>query len=344
MNILHIITGLGMGGAERVVLDLSTQYKKSQHNVYVISLSRKNDLVTLFDNRGIDVLICDLSHPVLFFQKVRQIISFIKTHNINTVHLHLAHPVLLSPFIFLFTNVKTVFTSHSFDIGSKWREFYVWALKPFRHADILFSESQNKFFYKKKKQIIPNGIDVSLYDVNVEKENIFTFIAVGRLEKVKNHTVLIDLMYQLINVHGIDCKLQIVGDGILKEEIQAKTDSLNLNSNIELLGMRTDVNILMNKVHCLLMPSLWEGLPIVLLEAAASGLPIIASNVGSISTFLDENNSYICELHDFEKKMICVVNEYETALKKANVLHKKLIRNYSIESIAAQHIQLYIKL
>jgi glycosyltransferase involved in cell wall biosynthesis len=344
MNILHIITGLGIGGAERVVLDLSTQYKKSHHNVYVISLSKRNDLAFMFQKTGINPVICDFSKPILFLQKVKEIVSFIKRNNITIVHLHLAHPILLSPFIYLLTNAKIVFTSHSFNIGSKYREIYVWILKPFRHADILFSESQDKFFYKKRKQIVPNGIDVSVYNMDIEKENIFTFLAVGRLEKVKNHIVLIDLIYQLINVHGINCKLQIAGDGILKEEIQSKIDLLNLNCNIELLGVRTDMNVLMNKAHCLLMPSLWEGLPVVLLEAAASKLPIISSNVGSIPTFLNESNSYMTDICNFKENMIKAINEYETALEKADSLYEKLVKNYSLEQIANQYLLLYTNL
>jgi glycosyltransferase involved in cell wall biosynthesis len=241
----------------------------------------------------------------------------------------------------MFTKAKIVFTSHSFDIGGKWREFYVWIFKSFRHVDILFSESQNNFFYKKNRRIIPNGIDITKYNMNVEKENVFTFIAVGRLEKVKNHIVLIDLMYRLINTHNVKCKLQIVGDGILRKDIQNKIYALDLKDSIELLGVRNDINLLMNKSHCLLMPSLWEGLPIVLLEAAASRLPIISSNVGSISVFLNEDNSYMCELRDFEDKMTKVIDEYDVALNKSELLYEKLVSNYSLENIANQHLLLY---
>jgi glycosyltransferase involved in cell wall biosynthesis len=241
----------------------------------------------------------------------------------------------------MFTKAKIVFTSHNFNIGGRWREFYVWIFKPFRHADILFSESQNNFFYKRNRRIIPNGIDISKYNINVKKENVFTFIAVGRLEKVKNHIVLIDLMYQLIKAYNVKCKLQIVGDGILRKDIQNKIDVLDLKDSIELLGIRNDINVLMNKAHCLLMPSLWEGLPIVLLEAAASRLPIISSNVGSIPAFLNEDNSYMCELRDFENKMIKIINEYDVALNKSELLYEKLVSNYSLESIAKQHLLLY---
>jgi glycosyltransferase involved in cell wall biosynthesis len=340
MNILHIITGLGIGGAERVVLDLTKQYKKLHHNVYVISLCKRNDLTFMFQNIGIEPVICDLSQPMFFFHRLNNIISFIKKNRISIVHLHLFHPILLSPFIYMLTKTKIVFTSHSFNIG-KLREFYTWAFKPFRHIDILFSESQNNFFYKNSRQIIPNGIDISKYNINVEKENVFTFIAVGRLEKVKNHIVLIDLMYRLINTHNVRCKLQIVGDGILRKDIQNKIDASDLKDSIELSGIRNDINVLMNKAHCLLMPSLWEGLPIVLLEAAASRLPIISSNVGSIPVFLNEDNSYMCELRDFEDKMIEVINEYDIALNKSELLYEKLVNNYSLESIANQHLLLY---
>jgi glycosyltransferase involved in cell wall biosynthesis len=344
MNILHIITGLSMGGAERVVLDLAVQAKKKGNAVQVSSLSKADSLLPGFKAFDIYPVILDFSNPFLFISNINRIISLIKQHEIRIVHLHLAHPVIVSPFIFCFTRAKIVFTSHNFNIGSKIREFYVWLFKPFRQSDILFSTNQYKYFYKKNFCIIENGINIEQYHLTMPKSDTFTFISVGRLMKVKNQIFLIELMYKMIYTHGKNCRLLIAGDGELRNEIENRITILNLKQYITLLGIRNDINTLMAQSHCLLLPSLWEGLPIVLLEAGASRLPIIATNVGSIPSLLDKDNSYIGTLNNFEENMLFVMEHYDDAHNKSERLYKKIKENYSIETVGNKHISLYSSL
>jgi glycosyltransferase involved in cell wall biosynthesis len=341
MNILHIITGLGMGGAERVVFDLAAQAKKRNHLVRVLYLSKRDELLPQFEALGIQARLCDFSNPGLFLFNIITVLSFINRYRIQIVHLHLSHSALLSPFIFLFTKAKIVFTSHSFNIGGRFRELYVWLFKSFRHHDILFSKNQYKYFYKKNFSIIENGIDVEHYHITVQKSDVFTFISVGRLMKVKNQLYLIEMMDKMIHVYNKNCRLLIAGEGELRDEINKKIALLNLKNYVELLGVRNDINILMTQSHCFLLPSLWEGFPIVLLEAGASQLPIIATNVGSIASLLNNENAYIGALEDFETNMLSVMDDYEKAFRKAGIVYQTIKDSYSIEGIADRHLELY---
>jgi glycosyltransferase involved in cell wall biosynthesis len=341
MNILHIITGLGMGGAERVVFDLASQAKRRNYVVHVIYLSKHDDLLPKFESFGISVTLYDFSNPGLFLFNIIHVLSFINHYRIQIVHLHMSHPVLLSPFIFLFTKAKIVFTSHSFNIGGRFRELYVWLFKPFRHHDILFSKNQYKYFYKKNFSIIENGIDVERYHITVPKSDIFTFISVGRLMKVKNQLYLIEMMDKMIHVYNKNCRLLIAGEGELRDEITKKIALLNLKNYVALLGVRNDINVLMAQSHCFLLSSLWEGLPIVLLEAGASQVPIISTNVGSIPSLLNNENAYIGTLDDFEINMLFVMEHYDDACNRAEILYKKIKAGYSLETIMDRHIELY---
>jgi glycosyltransferase involved in cell wall biosynthesis len=341
MTILHIITGLYTGGAERVVLDLTRAYKEQKHIVYVISLSKKDDLIKSFYDIGVYPIIYDFSRISLFVSNLICIIKFIRRNNIDIVHLHLSHPVILSPFIYCFTKTKMVFTSHSFNVGSKIRELYIWLFKNFRHVDILFSKNQYKYFYKKNFHIISNGVDVDPYALFFPKFDVFTFIAIGRLTTVKNHVVLVDFMQKMIYVHKKNVQLIIVGDGDLRSTVENKIHEFRLDNHVHLYGIRNDINVLMAKSHCLLLPSLWEGLPMVLLESGASRLPIICTNVGSVATLLNEDNSYVCSLKDFEKNMLYVIDNYKEAVHKANILYQVIRDGYSIKNIANKHLELY---
>jgi glycosyltransferase involved in cell wall biosynthesis len=270
-----------------------------------------------------------------------RIIKFIRKNNIEIVHLHLSHSVLFSPFIFLFTKAKIVFTSHSFNVGSRFRELYIWLFKPFRHHDVLFSQNQYKYFYKKNFSIIENGIDVERYHITVPKSGVFTFISVGHLMKIKNQLYLIKIMDKMIHVYNKNCRLLIAGDGELRDEITKKVALLNLKNYVALLGVRNDINVLMARSHCFLLPSFWKGFPIVLLEAGASQLPIISTNVGSITSLLNNENAYISALDDFETNMLSVMGDYEKAFHKASILYQIIRDNYSIEGIADRHLELY---
>ena len=157
-----------------------------------------------------------------------------------------------------------------------------------------------------------------------------TFISVGRLETVKNHKLLIEVANNLKD----NFELQIVGDGYLKSELQSMIDDFGLNQKVKLLGLRRDIPFLLNKAHCFLMPSFWEGLPIVLLEAGASRLPIISTSVGSIPVLLNNENSTLVELNSFEEAMIEIINNYE----KAQNLFDKIKKEYSIEQIVRKNI------
>ena len=146
----------------------------------------------------------------------------------------------------------------------------------------------------------------------------------------------------LILKDNFDFELQIVGDGYLKSELQSMIDDFGLNQKVKLLGLRRDIPFLLNKAHCFLMPSFWEGLPIVLLEAGASRLPIISTSVGSIPVLLNNENSTLVELNSFEEAMIEIINNYEKANKKAQNLFDKIKKEYSIEQIVRKHEKIYL--
>lgn len=141
-----------------------------------------------------------------------------------------------------------------------------------------------------------------------------------------------------------DFEIQIVGHGYLKEELENLIQKYDLNEYVKLLGLRNDISELLNQSHCLLMPSLWEGLPIVILEAGASNLPIIATPVGSIPSLLNDENAYLVELNEFKNIMIEVLNNYENAKLKGKKLFENIKVKYSIEAVIEAHENIYREL
>jgi len=139
-------------------------------------------------------------------------------------------------------------------------------------------------------------------------------------------------------------EIDIVGDGYLRDELKDLIKKYKLENVVKLLGLRSDIPKLLNQSYCLLMPSLWEGLPIVILEAGAGSLPVISTPVGSIPSLLNMNNAYLSELDGFKNKMIEVLDNYEDAKLKGKKLYDVILKQYSIDAVVDEHEKIYKEL
>lgn len=154
----------------------------------------------------------------------------------------------------------------------------------------LFScgEKAGHFLFNGEKfKIIENAIDTQHFTYNAnkredlrEKLNVSdkTVIGhVGRFNEQKNHTYLLKI-FREINLKNPNTLLVLIGDGNLKKEIEELSNKLNINNNILFMGVRSDIPLLLQMMDIFLFPSLYEGLPVTLIEAQAAGLKIFASD------------------------------------------------------------------
>jgi len=152
------------------------------------------------------------------------------------------------------------------------------------------SDSAASFFsLKRKYRVINNGIDVSTYSFDEYKRkrirkildidsNTIVIGHVGRFEEVKNHSFLVNIFIEFVKIRP-NSKLLLVGQGKLLDEIKRMVSDLGLSDKVIFLGQRSYVADIMQVMDIFIMPSLFEGLPFVLVEAQASGLPCIISDV-----------------------------------------------------------------
>lgn len=346
IKVLQIINGLPREGAQKVILDLSYYLDKTTFDVTVVSMLPLTEMVPDFEKRKIKVKVLDMQKSLYsFWITFRSLSRFIQAENIQIVHAHLFHSGLMTTLLKIwFPAIKFVFTPHTFNLEAKTREWIVKQTKFLRQTDILFSDEMKNAIYRKDALIIPNGIRVKDYEIPVAKFPIFTFLAIGRLGPEKNHQALIEPIKQL-KAKGHKCQLLIAGKGPLKAELQQAINENGLEEEIILLGQRKDIPSLCNQAHCLVHPSLWEGLPIVLLEAGASQLPIIATNVGSIATLVNEETGYLLpHIDQLTSTMETVLTEYKIAEQKAAKLKQRLLEQFDINAIVRQHETLYLRL
>ena len=344
IQILHLVTGLNAGGGEKMVFQLSSILDQGKYTSHVLSLdSDSNLLVPQFIESGIKVESLKVRKNIFsVFTAISRLHSYLKKNQLCIIHAHLYHAMVLAGLTkFISPSLKIIWTSHSSHQTSFIRKFVVFLMRPLRKNDILFMEDMKTWYTKNKYSIIPNGIAQPKFTDNIEKYDTFTFISVGRLEPVKNHQLLVEIFHKLSH---INCNLLIVGSGPEYSSLKAAIDKFNLGARIQLLGYREDAAELIAKSHCLLLPSLREGLPLVILESALCKVPIIASSQSLGNTLIGKDEGYIVDLTEFEKAMREVINNYENARMKAEKFYSKLKQHYSLESCIQSHERLYAKI
>jgi glycosyltransferase involved in cell wall biosynthesis len=222
----------------------------------------------------------------------------------HVLHAHMVHANLLARVSRLIVPTRVVIsTMHNQDEGAQWR--YV----AYRLTDRLSSTStavsslaveeavRRRAAPRDRILYVPNGIDLSGYQrdeqvranarVGLGLGDEFCWLAVGRLFEQKDYPTMLTAFQGLIGRRP-GARLLVAGEGPLKADLQATTRALGLEGRVALLGHRSDVRALMQAGDALVLSSRWEGLPMVLLEASASSLPIVATDVaGSRDVILD---------------------------------------------------------
>lgn len=343
VKVCHIITGLNKGGAEVFLLQLSKSLNQlSANSNLVLGLNSYSDLLGDYQSEHIETRVLGMSrNPVSFLKKLYWSIQYCRNKKVNIIHAHMAHALLFAVSIKLFIpKLKIVFTAHSIRLSSGIVEYILRLLKPFRARDIIFSKSSKQSFNSNRISIIPNGIDFSHFlSSDTEKKNIFTFIAVGRLESMKNHISLIENFNKLRNKEKV--QLLIIGEGSQRKILTEAIQRNNLENKIFLPGKKENIADYLHQSHCFLLPSLWEGFPISLLEAGAAGLPCIVTKIQAVLDNFSEDSLVISPIEGFTEYMDDVYENYFEACQIGQNLKKEIVENFGIKQVAWKHWSLY---
>lgn len=194
-----------------------------------------------------------------------------------------------------------------------------------KYADYLFACSKESaiWLYGEKNAksdrciIINNAIDASkfIYDEKIREdkrkelglENKIVIGQVGRLEYVKNHFFTLQVLKKCIEVNP-NYVLLIVGDGSLKDKIIEEIEKMGLTNNVIILSNRSDVNELLQAIDLFIMPSIYEGLPLTLVEAQTASLPCVVSDTIT-DGFLISKLVYKLNLNDSEEVWVETINK-----------------------------------
>ena len=342
MKIIHILTGLGVGGAERLALNLAkAQFKKDQGlDISILTLNSDTRIMDQYDDVGLKIKTLglfksqqSLKRSLIFLRTVRRF----KSEKI-IIHAHMFHSLLFAILMKLINwKIKIVFTSHNFGGFTFLRSLIVMATKIFRYGDILLGEGQHPRL-NKNPRIIPNAVaQPAVIDKTYKKKSSFVFIVVGRLDYVKNPFQILD---SFLSIKGFDASLIFVGDGPLRSELENKI-ALSGSETVYVKGNVSSITDLYREADCLVMASHWEGLPMVILEAGSFGLGVISSPVGAIPGILNSDRGFLVEPRELSDVMQMALENPNLCREAGLKLQKYIFDEHSIESSANKHIKFY---
>lgn len=304
IRVLQYIGSLNVGGSQSMIMEIYRKIDKSKiqfdfiidrknENFYEAEIIKLGGKVYKFNNylNGINLN---------SFKKEWNI--FLKEHSeYKIIHCHVRSVASIVLKIAKKNGLKTICHSHSTSNGKGVKALgkRILQMRIPRYSDYMFACSKEsaiwlygKEYYENRKcTIINNAIDSQKYIFNekIRKkkrkelglENKIVLGQVGRIEKVKNQEFSLYLLKELIKDNK-DYFLLMIGNGSMKSFINEKIKELNLEHNTIILENRKDVNELMQAMDIYIMPSLWEGLPISLIEAQATDLPcLISKNISA---------------------------------------------------------------
>jgi len=301
MKILYLITGLGLGGAEKVIANLADQMHQRGHEVKIAYL--KGDIVVRPQSSNIELIYLGLEKPKNILSAFKKYRNLIREYQPDIVHAHMVHANIFARVNRLFYKVpKLICTAHSSNEGGRLRMF------AYRFTDFLSDLNTNvskealaryiklKAFTKKKSIAVYNGIDLTQYtaprEVNLKKDHSINILSVGRLTEAKDYPNLLKAI-SLIVMHQSNTHFNIAGDGELKSELLTLTKDLKIDQHISFLGQRNDVAELMKSSNFYILSSQYEGLPTVLIEAQAAQLFVIATDCGGSKEIMGGNGILI---------------------------------------------------
>lgn len=354
IKIIYIITSLNFGGAERMLLDLVKNLDKERYEVKLATVVSGGSLVDEFRDAGIEVNIFQKKSK-LGFGVIWQIYKFLKQENPKIVHTHLFGGDTWGRLAAILARVPVIIsTEHNTNLDESWFKRKVKKfLSLFTKRIVAVSEAVRQYslavdhINKKKIVVILNGIEVEKFIAISEKKYSSPPIigVIGRLEKQKGHEYLFEALNLIKTIPWV---LWVVGDGTLKGRLERLAQDLSLRERIIFLGARRNIVEILSQIDIFVLPSLWEGLGLAALEAAAAGKPIVASRIGGIPEIIEHEVTGILvepknvkSLADGLERMLLGEVEAKEMGKRAREV---VVQKFSVEKMVREYEKLYEEL
>ena len=298
MRILFLSTSMGLGGADQQLLSAAQVLRDRGHEIRIVSLTPLGPMGLQARSLGLATDSLEMRRGVPDPRGLARLVRIVRAWKPDVVHSHMVHANLMARVVRLLVPVPVlVSTIHNvYEGGPLLMAGYRLTNGLVDHMTIISQAAADRFVGERivpgrLLTVIANGVDTDRMrnlppegraalrgEMSVGDQQ-FVWLAVGRFEVAKDYPNMLRAFGD-VRAREPRAVLVIVGQGSLQADAEALTAELGLREAVRFLGARDDVPAVMSAADGYVMSSAWEGMPMVLLEAAAAGLPIVATAVG----------------------------------------------------------------
>lgn len=346
MKVLHVISSLGIGGAERLISDMLPQMKATGVDVSLLVYRRLyNDFEKKLEDAGVNIISLEVKsnyNPRIVFSLVNAIKGF------DVIHVHLFPALYQVALANTFVHKRLIYTEHS--TTNKRRNKIV-----FRNLERIVYEKYSSIvsvsndvqkslmrwlnIRDHRFSVIRNGIDLKSYNIPPKKGDYpVNLLMISRFVPAKDQETVIRAM------RWIDKKVHVVfvGDGETKQLCEELARKIGVAERCHFVGSQSNIPHYISKADVGILSSHWEGLPISSLEMMAGGLPVIASDVeglrqviGGAGVLFKERDDQ--ELADIVNRMVIDGNYRESV----TLCCQKRASKYDVKETVRKYLKLY---
>lgn len=365
-KILHLIGGGEIGGAEELVYTLIKLTDPEQYDVHLICLC-EGPFADLVSAEGFPATTIPMRHKA-DIKKIKDIRRYIREQQIDLVHTHGVRANLIGRPAAKREGLPVVTTFHSvlrYDYDRAWKatlarlltmqgNHYTDKFIAISHA--IGEDLRQMRIDPERIQVIHSGLDTTKFksrrDPDQLKEQLglsperLTYTMVARLHPVKGHRYFLTAARRLVDA-GIPAQFLLIGEGISRPEIEAQVKELGLESLVYMPGYYSEVEDIYRLSDVLCVPSLMEGLGLVILEGMYFGVPIIASRVGGIPELIEDGKNGLLippadaeALYEAMYKMAC----HPELMQELAQEGRRRVQHFTVETMARQVEECYAQL
>lgn len=360
MKILLIITGLGMGGAERQVCDLADQFANKGLSVLLISMT--GETANRPQSTKVHVAELNMTKTLLGFIKAYwQARRLIKQFKPDVVHSHMVHANLFARLLRLSTAIpRLICTAHSSNEGSRLRMLAYRVTDSL--CDLSTNVSQEAVDASVERGAAPqgriiamhNGVNTASFHFDQIKRDqlrplfcatpdIPLILAVGRLTAAKDYPNLLKAFAALPPMYA-SAQLVIIGTGEEENSLKQLADTITIADRVHFLGLRRDVSDWMSAADIYVMSSAWEGMPLVLLEAMACQRVVVATDCGGVKEVLGDAG-FLMPRRDSSRLSEAIIEALNMSVEEkvlmGKVARRRVLNLYSLSSICEKWLDIY---
>lgn len=362
MKIAQVVYGIAGGGAPNLALSLLEELTKRGHEVHLICVNipynneKESTVIETLNNKGVKTFRLGRKPGRIHLIGILKLIRLMYTEKYDIIHSHLLFPDLYSGIANLcfFNRAKHVITVHnSIPYHSNFVIKTIFRKSNFVRCSPAISPINSVI----KDRTIVNGINLKSFEPKYEQkyfrkelnltEDDFIIVSIGNLRPQKNQILGLELIsylinsYQIKNIHYVIC-----GHGPEEQNLKRKSIELDIHKNVHFVGLRNDVSNILSECNLFVNFSLWEGLPLAVIEAYASGITVLLSPIDEHKViYKNVSESYLTENLNVESFALSILSIYKN--NKANnheltsVERVDFLRNYSVEECTNSYENLF---